>query len=76
MLLALAAIWGSAFMFTRIALRDLEPVDADPLPDRLRRRSRSGSSCGSRDARLAALRPFVWPLALLGLVNTALAVLR
>jgi drug/metabolite transporter (DMT)-like permease len=70
MLLALAAIWGSAFMFTRIALHDFAPSTlillrivfgalALGLYVRL-----SGRSLG-------ALRPYVWPLALLGLVNTA-----
>ena len=70
MLLALAAIWGSAFMFTRIALRDLEPATLILL--------RIGSGALAlglfvrlSGARLTSLRPFVWPLALLGLVNTA-----
>ena len=70
MLLGLAAIWGSAFMFTRIALRDFEPSTLI-----LFRIGAGGLALGLyvrlAGFRLAALRPFVWPLALLGLVNTA-----
>ena len=70
MLLALAAIWGSAFMFTRISLRDFAPstlilfrigFGALALGVYVRLSGRS----------LSTLRPYVWPLALLGLVNTA-----
>jgi drug/metabolite transporter (DMT)-like permease len=70
MLLGLAAIWGSAFMFTKVALRDFSPstlillrIAAGALALGLYVQL-SGSSLG-------ALRPYVWPLALLGLVNTA-----
>lgn len=70
MLLALAAIWGSAFMFTRIALRDFAPSTLILI------RIGSGALALGLYVRLsgrrfASLRPFVWPLALLGLVNTA-----
>jgi drug/metabolite transporter (DMT)-like permease len=72
MLLALAAIWGSAFMFTRIALRDLEPSTLI-----LFRIGFGALALGLfvrlAGYRLTALRPYVWPLALLGLVNTAFA---
>ncbi len=70
MLLALAAIWGSAFMFTKVALRDFAPstlillrIVAGALA--------LGLYVRFAGHRLAALRPYVWPLALLGLVNTA-----
>jgi drug/metabolite transporter (DMT)-like permease len=70
MLLALAAIWGSSFMFIEIALRDLAPSTLILL--------RMGSGAVTLAAyvaltgrRVAALRPYVWPLALLGLGNTA-----
>ena len=70
MLLALAAIWGSAFMFTRIALRHLEPSTLI-----LFRIAFGALALGVfvrlAGHRLAALRSYVWPLALLGLVNTA-----
>lgn len=70
MLAALAAIWGSAFMFTRIALRDLEPATLIML------RMGSGALAlavyiKATGRAFAALRPYVVPLALLGLVNTA-----
>ena len=71
MLLALAAIWGSSFMLTKVALRDLDPATLILL-----RLGFGALALGARRAltggRFAALRPFVWPLALLGLVNTAL----
>ena len=71
MLLGLAAIWGSAFMFTRIALRDFEPSTLI-----LFRIGFGALALGVfvrlAGHRLAALRQYVWPLALLGLVNTAL----
>jgi drug/metabolite transporter (DMT)-like permease len=70
MLAALAAIWGSAFMFTRIALRDLEPATLILL--------RMGSGALALAVYLKAtgrsfgvLRPYALPLALLALVNTA-----
>jgi drug/metabolite transporter (DMT)-like permease len=70
MLLGLAAIWGSAFMFTKVALRDFAPSTLILL------RIASGALALGLYVRLsgrslAALRPYVWPLALLGLVNTA-----
>ncbi|MEO5575355.1 MAG: DMT family transporter [Gaiellaceae bacterium] len=70
MLVGLAAIWGSAFMFTRIALRDLEPATLILL------RMVSGAVAlavylAVTRGSLSALRPYALPLALLGLVNTA-----
>ena len=70
MLAALAAIWGSSFMFIAIALRDLAPSTLILL------RMGSGAialavyiKATGRD--FGALRPYAWPLALLGFVNTA-----
>jgi len=70
MLLALASIWGSAFMFTTIALRDLDPATLILL------RMGSGALALAVYIRATgqsfrALRPYAVPLALLGLVNTA-----
>jgi drug/metabolite transporter (DMT)-like permease len=70
MLLALAAIWGSSFMFIELALRDLAPSTLILL------RMGSGAVALGLYVRLAGhrfaqLRPYVWPLALLGLINTA-----
>ena len=70
MLLALAAIWGSSFLFIELALRDLAPSTLILL--------RMGSGALTLAAYVALtgrsfrrLRPFLLPLALLGLVNTA-----
>jgi drug/metabolite transporter (DMT)-like permease len=70
MLLALAAIWGSSFMFIEIALRDLAPSMLILL--------RMGSGAVAlavyikvTGRRFRELRPYAAPLALLGLVNTA-----
>ena len=70
MLLALAAIWGSSFMFIELALRDLAPSTLILL------RMGSGALALAVYVRLAGhsfarLRPYVAPLALLGLINTA-----
>jgi drug/metabolite transporter (DMT)-like permease len=70
MLAALAAIWGSSFMFITIALRDLAPSTLILL------RMGSGALALAVYVRLAGhrwseLRPYAWPLALLGLINTA-----
>jgi len=70
MLAALAAIWGSSFMFIAIALRDLAPSTLILL------RMGSGALALAVYVRLAgrsfgALRPYAWPLALLALINTA-----
>jgi drug/metabolite transporter (DMT)-like permease len=70
MLAALAAIWGSSFMFITIALRDLAPSTLILL------RMGFGALALAVYVRLAGhsyaqLRPYVWPLALLGLINTA-----
>jgi drug/metabolite transporter (DMT)-like permease len=70
MLVALAAIWGSSFMFIEIALRDLAPSTLI-----LFRMGFGALALGGYIAlsgrRFSALRPYVVPLALLGLVNTA-----
>jgi drug/metabolite transporter (DMT)-like permease len=70
MLLALAAIWGSSFMFIEIALRDLAPSTLILL------RMASGAAAlavyiKATGRSVSALRAWVWPLALLGLANTA-----
>jgi drug/metabolite transporter (DMT)-like permease len=70
MLGALAALWGSSFMFIEIALRDLAPSTLILL------RMGSGALTLAAYVALAGrsfgeLRPYVRPLALLGLVNTA-----
>jgi drug/metabolite transporter (DMT)-like permease len=71
MLLGLAALWGSSFMFIEIALRDLAPstlilfrigFGALALGAYIRATGRS----------FRPLLPYAVPLALLGLVNTAL----
>lgn len=69
MLLALAAIWGSSFMFNKIVLRELTPETAVLL--------RIGSGALVLGVWLALsgrsfrpLRPYAWPLALMGLLNT------
>ena len=70
MLVGLAAIWGSSFLFIEIALRDLAPSTLILL--------RMGSGALTLAAYVALtgrsfrpLRRYVRPLALLGLVNTA-----
>jgi len=70
MLLALAALWGSSFMFIAIALRDLAPSTLILL------RMGSGALALALYVRLAghsfgALRAYAGPLALLALINTA-----
>jgi drug/metabolite transporter (DMT)-like permease len=70
MLLALAALWGSSFMFIEIALRDLAPSTLILL------RMASGAVAlalwiATTGHGFGSLRPYVWPLALLGLGNTA-----
>ena len=70
MLAALAAIWGSSFMFIAIALRDLAPSTLILL------RMASGALALAVFVRLAGLRvallrPYARPLALLALINTA-----
>jgi drug/metabolite transporter (DMT)-like permease len=71
MLLALAALWGSSFMFIELALRDLAPSTLILL------RMVSGAATLALYVALArldvaAMRPYLWPLALLGLGNTAI----
>jgi len=70
MLAALAAIWGSSFLFIVIALRDLAPSTLILL------RMGSGALALALYVRLAGyrfseLRAYAWPLALLALINTA-----
>jgi drug/metabolite transporter (DMT)-like permease len=70
MLAALAAIWGSSFMFIEIALRDLAPSTLILF------RMGSGAMAlavyiKATGRSFAALLPYARPLALLGLVNTA-----
>jgi drug/metabolite transporter (DMT)-like permease len=70
MLAALAAIWGSSFMFITIALRDLAPSTLILL------RMASGALALAvfvrlAGLRLALLRPYAGPLALLASINTA-----
>jgi drug/metabolite transporter (DMT)-like permease len=71
MLLALAAIWGSSFMFIELALRDLAPSTLILL-----RMSSGALALGIyialRGRSFGVLRPYVLPLAVLGLVNTAI----
>ena len=71
MLVGLAAIWGSSFMFIEIALRDLAPATVILL------RIVSGMLTLAvyirlAGHRLASLRPYAGALAVLGVVNTAL----
>jgi len=70
MLGVLAAIWGSSFLFIVIALRDLVPSTLVLL------RMASGALALAVYVRLAGfgfaqLRPYLGPLALLALINTA-----
>ena len=70
MLAALAALWGSSFMFIEIALRDLAPSTLILL------RMAFGALTlavyvALTGKHLRALRRYVLPLALLGAVNTA-----
>ena len=70
MLGALAAIWGSSFMFIAIALRDLAPSTLILL------RMGSGAIALAVYVKLAGhslslIRAYIWPLALLALINTA-----
>lgn len=69
--MALAAVWGSSFMFIEIALRDLAPSTLILL------RMLSGAVTLAAYVVLAghdlgAMRRYVWPLALLGAGNTAM----
>ena len=71
MLLALAALWGSSFMFIEIALRDLAPSTLILL------RMVSGAVTLAAYVALtgrsfSGLRRYAAPLALLGAVNTAI----
>ena len=70
MLLVLAALWGSSFMFIELALRDLAPSTLILL------RMASGGVAlavylAATGRSFSLLRPWLRPLALLGLGNTA-----
>ncbi len=70
MLLALAAIWGASFLLTEIALRDLEP--ATLILFRLGTGALALALYIPFSAgRFAQLRPYVWALALMGVLNSA-----
>ena len=69
MLGALAAIWGSSFMFIAIALRDLAPSTL--ILFRMAFGALALASSSSSPAhRFAQLRPYAGPLALLGARST------
>lgn len=74
MLLLLAAIWGSSFMFIKVAVREVTPGEV------VFGRVLVGTLCllpavpllSSWGATWAGLRRFWWPLLVLGLLNAAL----
>jgi drug/metabolite transporter (DMT)-like permease len=71
MLVGLAAIWGSSFMFIEIAIRDLAPATVILL-----RVALGGLTLALyvrfAGYRVGSLRPYVGPLAVLGALSTAL----
>lgn len=70
MLLGLAAIWGVSFLLIEIALRDLAPSSL--ILFRLGFGALAlGLYVPFSGSRFGELRPYLWPLALLGLLNTA-----
>jgi len=70
MLLALAMVWGASFMLIEIALRDLAPSSL--ILFRLGFGALAlGLYIPLSGSRFRELRPYVWPLAFLGLLNTA-----
>jgi drug/metabolite transporter (DMT)-like permease len=74
MLLALAAIWGSSFMFIKVAVREVAPgevVFGRVLVGTLALLP-AVAFLGGWERTWAALRRFWWPLLLLGLLNAAL----
>jgi drug/metabolite transporter (DMT)-like permease len=71
MLIGLAAVWGSSFMFIEIALRDLAPATVI-LARIVSGGLALGLYIGLAGFDFGRLRPYVAPLAALGLVNTAL----
>jgi len=70
MLAALAALWGSSFMFIEIALRDLAPSTLILLRMAFGALTLAVYVALTRKP-VRALRPYVLPLALLGAVNTS-----
>ena len=71
MLVALAAIWGASFMLIEIALRELSPETL--ILGRLGSAAIAlGIVVALSGERFAGLRPYVWPLALMGALNTAI----
>ena len=70
MLAALAALWGSSFMFVEIALRDLAPSTLILLRMAFGALTLAGY-VALTGRRVADLRPYALPLAVLGAVNTA-----
>ena len=73
MLLALAAIWGSSFMFIKVAVREVAPAEVvfgRVLVGTLALLPVVPFLNGWRRT-LASLRRFAWPLLLLGLFNAA-----
>jgi drug/metabolite transporter (DMT)-like permease len=71
MLLALAAIWGASFMLIEIALRELSPETL--ILGRLGSAAVAlGIVVALSGERFFALRPYAWPLALMGALNTAI----
>ena len=72
MLLGLAAIWGSSFMFIEIALRDLAPATVILLRIVTGALTLGGLHPPRRPPRSARSVPTPRPLAVLGVVNTAL----
>src|SRR5437762_1857978 len=74
MLLALAAIWGSSFMFIKVAVREVAPAEVvfgRVLVGTLALLPAVPFVLGWSRA-FAALRRFAWPLLLLGVFNAAL----
>ena len=74
MLLALAAIWGSSFMFIKVAVREVTPAEVvfgRVFVGTLALVPAAPFLLGWRRT-LAALRRFAWPLLLLGIFNAAL----
>ena len=75
MLLALSAIWGASFMFIKVGVRELDPITLVGL-----RLSLGALTLAPivmlvvGRAALAQLRAAAWPLALTGLVNSAIPI--
>jgi drug/metabolite transporter (DMT)-like permease len=74
MLLALAAIWGSSFLFIKVAVRELSPsalVFGRLLLGAVVLAAVLATQMPIAEA-VAWIRPKLWPLAVVGLLNTAL----